>query len=153
MSLTFAETTVGMPCPPLQSGPRTGLLASVLLVALAIVPVSAWAADASYPFVGTWIRADRVCSATAIDVRIYTAKEVTSSRSHCTIRRVASSANTFELLEECRRGERHGSVTETIRMTSPDSMMLRRQYSRLKIPRSVRYARCNAASIPAHPAH
>ena len=105
-----------------------------------------------YPFEGTWIRADRVCSASATQVRTYSAKDVTSSLAHCTIRRVSSGSGAFELVEECRRNDRNQTVTETIRMSSPDSLVLKRQTSRLKIPRSLRYTRCSAApAASVHP--
>lgn len=103
-------------------------------------------ADPAYPFEGTWIRADRACTPTAVRSRVYTAKEVTSPRGHCAIRRVTTGSGVFELLEECRRNDRPMTVTETIRLTSPDSMTLKRQVSRLKIPRQLRYARCTPAA-------
>ena len=99
-----------------------------------------------YPFEGTWVRVDRTCSAKATLVRTYTAREVTSVGGHCAIRRVTSGSNEFELLEDCHRGERTATVTETIRMGSPDAMTLRRQVKRLKIARGVRYARCSVAA-------
>lgn len=123
---------------------------AVLVLALATVPaLAAWAAapDASYPFEGTWARADRPCTPKASLIRTYTALDVTSSLSRCSIRRVASGSGGFELQEDCRQGgTRPQKVTEIIRMTSPDSMVLKRQIVRLKIPRPVRYNRCTIAA-------
>ncbi len=102
------------------------------------------AAPVGYPFEGTWIRADRPCMPHATLVRTYTPRDVTSSRSHCAIRRIVANSATFELLEDCHRNP--PKVTETIRMFSPDLMALKRQVVRLKIPRAIRYARCTAAA-------
>jgi hypothetical protein len=144
-----------MPNPPASSalGLRPGLRDVLLVAALGllagwtvVLPASASPVVSQYPFEGTWIRADRVCTANAIHVRTYTAREVTSTRGRCTIRRVATGSNAFELVEECRHNDRPSTVTETLRMTAPDSMTLKRQVVRLKIPRSVRYTRCPAAA-------
>lgn len=113
----------------------------------------AQAAESAYPFLGAWVRADRVCSATSTRERIYTPHDVVSSRGRCTIRKVVTgSGSTYELFERCERpNERAAPVRETIRMTGPDSMMLTRQTTRLKLSRSVRYTRCAApAAAPAH---
>lgn len=104
------------------------------------------AAEAPYPFEGTWVRAERTCTPTTIRARTYTAREVISPRGRCAIRRVASGSNSFELLEECRRGDRPSTVTETVRMIAPDSLTSKRQESRLKIPRQIRYQRCTPAN-------
>lgn len=107
---------------------------------------AARAAEAPYPFEGTWVRAERACSPNATRVRTYTSRDVTSPRGHCAIRRVAAGGGAFELLEECRRDGRSGSVTETIKLSGPDTMTVRRQLSRLKITRPLRYQRCSAAA-------
>lgn len=129
---------------------------SVALTLGLTVGAAAFAAKAepSYPFEGTWIKADRVCGPASTRVRTYTAREVVSSRSRCSIRRIASGSGSFELLEECHRGDRPQTVTETLRMLSPNSMTLRRQLVRLKIPRTIRYSRCTVAAPPlAHGLH
>ncbi len=120
----------------------------VLAMAGLLGPASG--AEGLYPFEGTWVRTDHVCTATTVRERVYTARDVTSPRGRCTIRRVAASGSVFELLEECRHNDRPTTVTETIRLTSPDNMTLRRQVSRLKIPRQVHYARCTAATASGH---
>lgn len=104
------------------------------------------AADSSYPFEGSWVRADRTCSATSTRERIYTARDVTSSRSKCMIRKVAAgSGNVFELFERCERpNERPSPVRETIQITGPSSMTLTRQTARLKLSRSLRFTKCPA---------
>lgn len=104
------------------------------------------AAEAPYPFEGAWVRSDRTCSATSTRERVYTARDVTSSRGRCTIRKVASgSGNSFELFERCDRpNERPSHVRETIQITGPTSMTLTRQTSRLKLSRSLRFTKCPA---------
>ena len=144
-----------IPVPPALA--RTG----VLLAVLASCAAAHAAADPPYPFEGTWIRAEHSCTPQTVRARTYTAKEVVSPLGRCSIRRIASNGGTFELVEDCRRNDRPQTVTETIRLTSADSMTLKRQMSRLKIPRQLRYARCTIASgagqpqsAPApHPAH
>ncbi len=104
------------------------------------------AAEPSYPFEGTWVRANRVCAANAPRVRTYTAQDVTFPTGHCTFRKVAKGGGQFEIFEECRRAERPGNYTETIRMLGPDLMQMRRQAARLKIARPLRYTRCTVAA-------
>lgn len=107
---------------------------------------SARAADPPYPFEGTWVRANRVCVANAPRVRSYTAHDVTFPTGHCTYRKVAAGGGQFEIFEECRKAERPGNYTETIRMLGPDLMQMRRQAARLKIARPLRYTRCTVAA-------
>ncbi len=134
--------------------PRRGVpcLSAVVLLGLALASSSGpvFAADVDYPFEGTWIRADRMCSIKATLVRTYTEREVLSSRSRCQIRRVVgNAASGFDLVEECRHNDRRMTVTESIRMLTPDMMTLRRHEFRLKIPRAIRFARCTiAAPVP-----
>ena len=118
---------------------------AVLLTGLAGVTAAA-AAEPGYPFEGTWVRANRECVANAPRVRTYTAKDVASATGHCTYRKVAAGGGQFEIFEDCRRSERPGNYTETIRMLGPDLMQLRRQAARLKIARPLRYARCTIAA-------
>ncbi len=118
--------------PPLTAGPAIGRPAR--------------AAEPSYPFEGTWVRANRVCAANAPRVRTYTAQDVTFPTGHCTFRKVAKGGGQFEIFEECRRAERPGNYTETIRMLGPDLMQMRRQAARLKIARPLRYTRCTVAA-------
>lgn len=116
---------------------------AVLSVAVGLAG-SATAAETIYPFFGAWVRADRVCSPTSTRERIYTPHDVTSSRGRCAIRKIVAGSNgTFEVFERCERpNERPTRVSETIRMTAPDSMMLTRQTARLKLSRSVHFNRC-----------
>lgn len=108
---------------------------------------SAAAPETPYPFEGTWVRADRPCTPKAVLVRTYTPHDVTSSLSRCSIRRIASGSSGFELLEDCHQGSaKPQKVTEIIRMTSTDSMVLKRQIVRLKIPRPMRFNRCTIAA-------
>lgn len=144
MTALLASAAVRRPAQR-AAGLLTGLMAL-----LAVAP-AAMAAEGPYPFLGTWVQASRPCTPTA-RARTYTPKEVTSPLGRCSIRRVAGNGPTFELLEECRRNDRMGSVTEIIRMTSPDSLTLRRQVLRLKIPRQVHYARCTIAGGSGTPA-
>ena len=121
------------------------------LAGLLALLMPAWA-DAPYPFEGAWVRNPATCTPATVRERVYTAKEVISPRGRCMIRRVAAGYGAYELLEECRRtNERPTTVTETIRLTSPDSMVLKRQLSRLKIPRQIHYVRCKVAASPATP--
>lgn len=115
-----------------------------LLVAVATA-ASARAAEPSYPFEGSWVRANRVCAANAPRIRTYTGKDVTFPTGRCTFRKVATGGNQFEIFEDCRRAEHPGNYTETIRMLGADLMQVRRQAARLKIARPLRYARCTAA--------
>ena len=127
-------------------------------VALSAWPT--WAAEASYPFEGTWVRANRACTATAPLARTYSAREVTGATTHCLVRKVAAGSGQFEIFEECRRSsERAGNFTETIRMLGSDAMVVRRQAARLKLARPLRYIRCTIAApstakpvTPHHPA-
>ncbi len=112
----------------------------------------ALAAESGYPFEGTWVRANRVCTANAPRVRTYTSHEVTFPTGHCSFRKVATGGGLFEIFEDCRRAERPGNYTETIRMLGPDLMQMRRSAARLKIARPLRYTRCSAAA-PAAAAH
>ena len=147
-----------------QIGPRrrhaAAGLSAVSLVALGLSILPALAAEPSYPFEGTWVRANRACTATAPLARTYSAREVTGANTHCSVRKIASGAGQYELFEECRRAERPGSFTETIRMAGPDAMVVRRQVTRLKIARPLRFIRCSIAApggskpvaTPHHPA-
>lgn len=128
---------------------RPYLCVAAVLAAVGLAdPASA--ADSSYPFVGAWVRSDRTCSATSTRERIYSTREVLSSRSRCAIRKVVAGSNlTFELFEKCERpNERSTHVKETIRMQGPDSMTLTRQTARLKLSRSVRFTRCTPGTSP-----
>lgn len=131
-------------CRPVLAAALSSLLAVPLL-----------AAEAPYPFEGTWLGVEHACTPAATRTRTYTSKDVVSALGHCGIRRITSGSGSFELREECRRNDRPVNVTETIRMTSPDSMVLRRQFTRLKIPRPIRFARCTitAPAAPAQSAH
>ena len=125
---------------------------TLAFLALVVTAGSALAADPQYPFVGSWARSDRACSASGVRERTYSAREVVSPRGRCTIRRVAHGSGGFELFERCDRpGERPYNISEVIRMTGPDAMVLTRQTARLKLSRSLRFARCQAAP-PAVPA-
>lgn len=120
---------------------------ALLAGTLALCTGAAGATDPSYPFVGSWVRSDRTCTASAARERTYTPKEVVSSRSRCGIRRVAHGSGGYELFERCERaGERPANISEIIRMTGPDTMVLTRQTARLKLSRSLRFTRCAAAS-------
>jgi hypothetical protein len=127
----------------------TGVGVGVLMMTGAL---SGALAAEPYPFEGTWILPQHPCVAGSMHLRTYTAREVVSPRGKCSIRRIAQGSGAFELMEECRHDGRPSTETETIRMTSPDSLLLKRQISRLKIPRQIRYARCNVpAAAPAAP--
>ena len=138
-----------------SDAPRGAALACLLLLGAA---APARAADPAYPFEGTWVRANRVCTANAPRVRTYTSHEVTSASGRCTFRKVAAGGGQFELFEDCRRAERSGNYTEIIHMLGSDLMQVRRQLGRLKIARPLRYARCTVAAPagaprPAPPPH
>lgn len=120
--------------------------AAALAMAAGVAAGPARAAEPSYPFEGTWVRANRVCAANAPRVRTYTAHEVTFATGHCTFRKVATGGGQFEIFEECRKAERPGNYTETIRMLGADLMEMRRQAARLKIARPLRYTRCTVAA-------
>ena len=109
-------------------------------------------AEPSYPFEGTWVRANRACTAAAPLARTYTAREVTGANTHCAFRKVASGGGQFEIFEDCRRADHPGNFTETIRMAGPDAMVVRRQRTRLKIARPLRYIRCSIAAPASGPA-
>ena len=127
----------------MRAGPT--LCTTLALMALAWVS-SASAADVTYPFVGSWVRSDRTCTATSTRERTYTAREVVSTRSRCTIRRVAHGSGGYELFERCERpNERPVNISEVIRMMGPDTMVLTRQTARLKLSRSLRFTRCAPA--------
>ena len=128
---------------------RAAALALVLGLAAA---GPARAAEPSYPFEGTWVRANRVCAPNAPRERTYTAHDVSFPTGRCAYRKVAGGGGQFEVFEDCRRAERPGNYTETIRMLGPDLMVMRRQAARLKITRPLRYARCTAAAAPPPPA-
>lgn len=129
------------------------LRAGVLALTLASSAMPARAAEPNYPFEGTWIRANRACVSNAPLKRTYTARDVTFSGGHCTFRKVASSGSSYEIFEDCRRADRPGNFTETIRILGPDLIQMRRQAARLKIARPLRYARCAiAAPEPPKPA-
>lgn len=108
------------------------------------------AAEGPFPFLGAWVRSDRSCSPTSTRERIYTARDVTSSRGRCTIRKVAAgSGSSFELFERCERpNERPMQVSEIIRMNGPDSMTLTRRTARLKLSRSIHFTRCPVPAAP-----
>ena len=131
----------------MPAGPsvRVALLVALSLAALSQSGSATRAADASYPFEGTWVRANRACTATAPLARTYTSREVIGATVHCAVRKVAAGSGQFEIFEECRRGERPGNFTETIRMMGADAMVVRRQVARLKIARPLRYIRCSIA--------
>lgn len=127
---------------------RSGFLAAALAL---LVPAGCGAAEPPYPFEGTWIRADHSCTPQTVRARTYTAREVVSPLGRCSIRRIAANSSQFELVEDCRRNDRPQTVTETLRLTSSDAMMVKRQLSRLKIPRQLRYARCTIAGSAVQP--
>lgn len=133
---------------------RHGWLRRCALTALALAGLTgaAAAADPQYPFIGSWARSDRACSATGTRERTYSAHEVVSPRGRCSIRRVAHGSGGFELFERCERpNERPYNISEVIRMTGPDTMVLNRQVARLKLSRSLRFSRCQLAQPAAAP--
>lgn len=71
-----------------------------------------------------------------------------SNRSKCVIRKIVSGSGEFELFERCERpNEKPFTVSETLRMTGSDSMTLTRQTARLKLSRSLRFARCSTPPV------
>ena len=118
-----------------------------LIVASGILVLggAARAAEPIYPFEGSWVVANRACTAGSPHVRIYTQHEVTSRGGRCSFKKVASGSGLFEIFEDCRHSERPGDYTETIRMIGPDAMQMKRQAGRLKIARGSRYLRCSLA--------
>ena len=111
-------------------------------------------AEPSYPFLGSWVRSDRACTPTATRERTYTAKEVVSSRTRCSVRRIAHGSGGYEVFERCERpGEKPANVSEVIRMTGADTMVVVRQTTRLKLSRGLRYTRCGPSNptAPAKP--
>ena len=138
------------PALPRRPAPRLARGARRLAAACCLLAGPVLAAETPYPFEGTWLGAEHACTPTATRTRTYTSKDVVSALGHCAIRRIAAGSGSFELREECRRNDRLVNVTEIIRITSPDSMVLRRQLMRLKIPRPIRFVRCTIAA-PATP--
>lgn len=118
------------------------------MLILASVVVATPARAEGYPFEGTWVRADRVCSATAPSLRTYAPKELTTPAGRCILRKVASGSGEWELFEDCRRTDRSGNQIERIRMLGADAMLIKRQSGRLKIPRGRRYVRCTPSAKP-----
>ena len=129
-----------------QQGSLPWARAALGLVLAGMAAGPARAAEPPYPFEGTWVRANRVCAASAPRVRTYTARDVTFPTGHCTFRKVATGGGQFEIFEDCRKAERPGNYAETIRMIGTDLMQMRRQAARLKIARPLRYARCTVAA-------
>ena len=127
--------------------------AQALRLAFALISgvwlTGAQAAEQTYPFLGAWIRSDRVCTPSSTRERIYTPHEVTSSRGRCTIRKISAGSNsTFELFERCERpNERPSRISEIIRMTGADAMELTRQSARLKLSRKIRFTRCSVPAV------
>ncbi len=135
--------------PSASGSARPHALAALGLSALALgatIASSVLAAEPSYPFEGTWVKATGVCTAAAPIVRTYTAHDVIFRTGRCGVRKVAAGSGQFEIFEECHRAERPGNFTEIIRMLGPDVMQVRRQAARLKIARSQRFIRCTAAA-------
>jgi hypothetical protein len=137
-----------------------GPIAAALLAGAALFATASFAAEQPYPFEGTWVRADRICSPTAPSARTYTAHEVILPGGRCAVRKAAFGSGEWEIFEECRRPERPGAVTERIKMLGQDAVLIKRQVARLKIPRGRRYIRCSiaapgkaAAEKPAAPSH
>ena len=129
------------PPRPSVGTPRRAGFTLVVLVLL-----GGSAAAGSYPFEGTWVRADRVCSAAAPSLRTYTAREIVSPAGRCVLRKAVFGSGEWELFEDCRRSEHAGNVIEKIRMMGADQMIVKRQVNRLKIPRGRRYSRCTAST-------
>jgi hypothetical protein len=125
------------------------------MLALSLTCGGAQAApEPTYPFVGSWVRSDRSCSASTSRERVYTARDVTSSRGKCAIRRVAHGSGGFEIFERCERpNEKSSNVSEIIRMTGADAMVVTRRTARLKLSRSLHFSRCTSAPAPGHPGH
>ena len=122
-----------------------GVVTAALLAGTALFATASRAAEQSYPFEGTWVKADRICSPTAPNTRTYTAHELIVSGGHCSLRKVAFGSGEWELFEECHRPERPGTVTERIRMLGQDAILVKWQVVRLKIARGRRYTRCTIA--------
>ncbi len=132
--------------PPISPRRRVGITFVVLVL------LGGSAAAATYPFEGTWVRADRICSPAAPSLRTYTAREIVSPAGRCMLRRAVFGSGEWELFEDCRRSEHAGNVIEKIRMMGADQMIVKRQVNRLKIPRGRRYSRCmTSAPKPAAP--
>ena len=126
--------------------------AMLAVAVLACAGSASAASDPPYPFEGTWVRSDRMCTPQAPLARTYTAHDLVTPGGRCTLRRVAFGSGEFELFEDCRRSERPGDAVERIRMLGPDAFVLKHQVNRLKIPRGRRYARCTlAAQKPSAP--
>ena len=122
------------------------VLSAGLLAGAALFATESLGAEQPFPFEGTWVKADRICSPTAPNTRTYTAHELTSARGRCILRKVAFASGEWELFEECRRPERPGTLTERIRMLGQDAILIKRQVVRLKIARGRRYIRCTIAA-------
>ena len=133
--------------------PRCSGLARAMLVASAAIlgATASSGAEQPYPFEGTWVRADRICSASSPNTRTYTAREVVFPSGHCMLRKVAFGSGEWELFEDCHRPEHQGNIREKIRMLGPDTILVKRQVVRLKIPHGRRFARCSLAA-PQKPA-
>ena len=134
---------------------QAGAIVSLGLIAVSgvlLLAVPGQAAEAIYPFEGSWVVANRACTAGSPHIRIYTQHEVTSRGGRCSFKKVASGSGLFEIFEDCRHSERPGDYTETIRMIGPDAMQMKRQAGRLKIARGSRYLRCTIAGSGAKPA-
>jgi hypothetical protein len=124
---------------------RVATLVGLLCVVVFSAPGEA-APEPAYPFVGTWIRSDRACSASTLRERVYTARDVTSNRGKCAISRVAHGSGGYELFERCERpNERPMNITEIIRMSGANAMTLTRRTARLKLSRSLHFNRCGEA--------
>ncbi len=68
-----------LPFDPVRRG-STPVWGALMILAMFIpAPGSAAEGQPPYPFEGTWVRADRVCSAAAPRTRTYTARDVTSA--------------------------------------------------------------------------
>lgn len=131
------------------AGGRRVVCAFAVGCAMAMSVAALRAETASYPFEGTWVRSDRICSPASPHVRTYTGRDLSMPGGHCVLRKVAFGSGEFELFEECRRAIHPGNVTEKIRMLGPDMMMVKQQVKRLKIPRGRRFTRCTAAALQA----
>ncbi len=138
----------GMPYPRIEL--HHNLMVAAALAGLLMGPIATARADQALPFEGTWVRADRVCTAAAPSARTYSGRILISPSGRCTLRNIAFGAGEYEISEECHRAERSGNVFEKIRMLGPDAMVLKYQVNRLKIPRGRRFVRCTiAATKPA----
>ena len=117
----------------------------IVVSGVLVLAAAARAAEPVYPFEGSWVAANRACTAGSPHLRIYTQHEVTSRGGRCSFKKVASGSGLFEIFEDCRHSERPGDYTETIRMIGPDAMQMKRQAGRLKIARGSRFLRCAIA--------